>query len=147
MYCWFDVAKYNKRMGTGELGERDKEIKELIPTYSVVMVNKSVHQFADELLQSDIKGNMELKYKQYYINILNTRNAIDKIYEASGEQFWPTRPPRGNKPTIPMANLINLYNIFKGIMLVFGQVFSTGDEFITVTDNINKILNDTINKF
>ena len=150
-----DVIKdKNKNINSPQIEEGEKisvtkEIMKTIFTYSVTMENKSTHQFVKELVGQPPQSDMYFNnvYEGYYNKLLQTKTAIRKIYDESGHQFWPVRHPRGDKPTVPMENLISLYNIFQGIMNVTGQIFNTGKEFLEITYKINNYLNDIINQY
>jgi hypothetical protein len=139
MYCWFDINKSTKKIKDEPNGE-----EKIIPSYSVKLVNKTCHQFIDDLTKNENTGPLDL-YIEYYKNILQARNAIENIYNQSGRQFWPERAPRNDATIIQTESVIKLYTMFEGIMSSFDMVFN-----ISNRDAINKVkqvLNEITNKF
>ena len=139
MYCWFDLVKFNKKIPASEDGSI---VERIIPSYSVIMVNKTCHQFMDELT-SNINPN--IPYIAYYKNILQAKNTIENIYEQSGRQFWPMRVPRNDTDIIKTESVINLYKMFEGVMSSFDTVFNISN--ITIINKVKQVLNEITNKF
>jgi hypothetical protein len=143
MYCWFDINKSNKKI-KDETGE-----ERIIPSYSVVMVNKTCHQFIDYLTKNmnmNTDADPTTPYIEYYKNILQARNAIEKIYTESGRQFWPARIPRNGGGLIINTELvIKLYTMFEGVLSSLDMVFNISN--INTINKVKQVLNEIINKF
>mgnify|MGYP006087075941 CR=1 FL=1 len=138
MYCWFDINKSTKKIQDENGGER------IIPSYSVKLVNKTCHQFIDDLTKNENTDPLD-QYKAYYNNILQARNAIENIYEQSGRQFWPARIPRADTTIINTESVIKLYTMFEGIMSSFDMVFNINNRY--AIDKVKQVLNEITNKF
>ena len=106
------------------------------------MVNKTCHQFIDELSNNINPVDV---YISYYKNILHAKNVIENIYRQNGRQFWPTRTPRNDGVIIHTESVINLYKMFEGIMSSLDNVFNISN--VDTLNKIKQVLNEIINKF
>ena len=139
MYCWFDINKSTKKIKDEPNGE-----EKIIPSYSVKLVNKTCHQFIDDLTKNENTDPLDL-YIAYYKNILQARNAIENIYNQSGRQFWPERAPRNDATIIQTESVIKLYTMFEGIMSSFDMVFNINNR--DAINKVKQVLNEITNKF